>query len=41
MAKNKNLIKDRSYQFALDIIQLYLKMQKQKEFVLSKKATKS
>jgi len=37
----KNIIKDRSYQFALNIIQLYLDIRKQKEFVLSKQLLKS
>jgi len=37
----KNVIKDRSYQFALNIIQLYLNIRKQKEFVLSKQLLRS
>jgi four helix bundle protein len=37
----KNVIKDRSYQFALNIIQLYLDLREQKEFVLSKQLLRS
>ena len=37
----KNVIKERSYQFALNIIQLYLDIRKQKEFVLSKQLVRS
>lgn len=37
----KNIIKDRSYQFALNIIQLYLNIRKQNEFVLSKQLLRS
>ncbi len=32
----ENIIKDKSYQFSLQIIQTYLKLNSQKEFVLSK-----
>jgi len=40
-SNRKNIIKDKSYQFALDIIQLYLDIRKQKEFVLSKQLLRS
>ena len=40
-ANRKNIIKDKSYQFALNIIQLYLDLRKQKEFVLSKQLLRS
>ena len=36
MQKPPNIIKDKSYQFALKIIQLYLQLCEQREFVLSK-----
>ena len=39
--KKPNLIKDKTYQFSLDIIQLYVKLCKQKEFVLSKQLLRS
>ena len=41
MTDRRNIIKDKSYQFALGIIQLYLKMREQKEFVLSKQLLRS
>jgi len=37
----QNIIKDRSYQFALKIIQLFIKLQQQNEFVLSKQLLRS
>jgi len=39
--KKQNVIKDKTYQFALDIIKLYLKLREQKEFVLSKQLLRS
>ena len=36
-----NIIKDKTYEFALKIIQIYAKLCKQKEFVLSKKFLRS
>ena len=39
--KKNNLIKDKTYQFALDVIQLYVKLRDQKEFVLSKQLLRS
>lgn len=40
MIKN-NLIKEKSFQFALDIIELYKTLQDKKEFVLSKQVLRS
>lgn len=40
MAKS-NLIQDRTFQFALDIIKVYAKMTEKKEFVLSKQLLRS
>ena len=40
MAK-PNLIKDKTYQFAVDIIRLYKKMQHQNEYVISKQLVRS
>lgn len=37
----QNIIKDKTYQFALHIIQYYQKMQQQNEFVLSKQLLRS
>lgn len=37
----QNIIKDKSYQFALKIIHLYQKMQQQNEFVLSNQVLRS
>lgn len=37
----QNIIKDKTYQFALQIIHHYLKMQQQNEFVLSKQLLRS
>ena len=39
--KKTNLIKDKTYQFALGVIQLYVKLRDQKEFVLSKQLLRS
>jgi len=36
MSDKTNIIKSKSYQFALDIIELYKRLKEQKEFVLSK-----
>ena len=41
MEMKPNLIKDKTYQFALDIIRLYVELRKQKEFVLSKQLLRS
>ncbi|MCF6290568.1 MAG: four helix bundle protein [Desulfobacterales bacterium] len=41
MAEQSNLIRGKSYQFALDIICLYLQLKAQKEFVLSKQLLKA
>ncbi len=35
------MIKDKTYEFALDIIRLYVELRKQKEFVLSKQLLRS
>ncbi len=40
MAKS-NLIQDRTFQFALDIIKLYIQMVEKKEYVLSKQLLRS
>jgi four helix bundle protein len=37
----QNLIQDRTFQFALDIIKIYLQMVDQKEYVLSKQLLRS
>ena len=37
----KNLIQDRTFQFALDTIKLYVKMVEKKEYVLSKQLLRS
>ena len=39
--QKSNIIKEKTYQFALDIINLYRIMQKQNEFVLSKQLVRS
>ena len=39
--KKTNLIKDKTYQFSLDIIRLYVELRKQREFVLSKQLLRS
>jgi four helix bundle protein len=36
-----NIIKEKTYQFAIDIILLYKKMQNQNEFVLSRQIVRS
>ena len=41
MEMKSNLIKDKTYQFSLDIIRLYVELCKQKEFVLSKQLLRS
>ena len=41
MEKKNNLIKDTTYEFALDIVRLYVELRKQKEFVLSKQLLRS
>ena len=39
--KKINLIKDKTCQFALNVIQLYVKLRDQKEFILSKQLLRS
>ena len=39
--KKDNIIKDKTYQFALDVIQFYVKLRDHKEFVLSKQLLRS
>ena len=34
--KEKNIIQEKTYQFALSIVKLYIRIQEQKEYVLSK-----
>ncbi|MCD6152291.1 MAG: four helix bundle protein [Syntrophobacterales bacterium] len=41
MREKPNIIKDKTYNFALKIIQLYQELRNQKEFVLSKQLLKS
>ena len=41
MKEKPNVIKNKSYQFALDIISLYKEMKQQNEFVLSKQLLRS
>jgi len=41
MVKKSNLIRDKAYRFALNIIRLYVKLRNQKEFVLSKQLVRS
>lgn len=41
MTIKKNIIKDKSYQFALKIIRLYRNMMVQKEYILSKQLIRS
>ena len=41
MKKKRNIIKEKTYQFALDIIFLYKKMREQNEFILSKQVIRS
>lgn len=39
--KKNNLIQDKSFQFALDIIKFYIQIKDEKEFVISKQLLKS
>jgi len=39
--KEHNLIQDRTFDFAIEIIALYKKLQEQKEYVLSKQVLRS
>ena len=41
MDQKPNIIKDKTYQFALKIIYLYMEMRKQNEFILSKQVIRS
>ena len=41
MDEKKNIVADKSYQFALDIIKLYRELKDKKEFVLSKQLLRS
>jgi four helix bundle protein len=41
LRKKRNIIKEKTYQFALDIIILYKKMREQNEFILSKQVIRS
>ncbi len=41
MKKKRNIIKEKTYQFGLDIIILYKKMREQNEFILSKQVVRS
>ena len=41
MKKKRNIIKEKTYQFSLDIIVLYKKMREQNEFILSKQVIRS
>ena len=41
MKKKRNIIKEKTYRFALDIIVLYKKMLEQNEFILSKQIVRS
>ena len=41
MEQKPNIIKDKTYEFALKIIRLYIEMRKQNEFVLSKQVIRS
>jgi four helix bundle protein len=41
MGKKQNIIKDKSYKFALDIINIYKQMLNQNEFILSKQLVRS
>ena len=41
LKKKRNIIKEKTYQFALDIIILYKKMLEQNEFILSKQVVRS
>ncbi|AQV02272.1 four helix bundle protein [Desulfococcus multivorans] len=37
----KNIIQDKTYQFALDVVQLYIQIRARKEFVLSRQLLRS
>jgi len=39
--KKENLIRDKSYKFALEVISLYSMLKEQKEFVISKQLLRS
>ena len=41
MREKKNIIKEKSYNFAIDIVGLYKRMLKQNEFILSKQIVRS
>ena len=41
MNKKPNIIKEKTYRFAIDIVNLYKKMIKQNEFILSKQIVRS
>jgi four helix bundle protein len=41
MDSKPNIIKDKTYQFALDIIKIYKNMRQQNEFILSKQLVRS
>jgi four helix bundle protein len=41
LKKKRNIIQEKTYQFALDIIILYKKMREQNEFILSKQVVRS
>ncbi len=41
MVKKQNIIKDKTYQFALKIIRFYIEMRDQKEYVLSSQLLRS
>jgi putative endonuclease len=41
MSHKPNIIKDKTYQFALKIIYLYMEMRKQNEFIVSKQVVRS
>ena len=40
-SRKPNIIKDKTYHFALDIILLYKKMQEQREYMISKQIVRS
>jgi four helix bundle protein len=41
LKKKRNIIKEKTYQFSLDIVDLYRKMREQNEFILSKQVVRS
>ena len=41
MSKNPNIIKEKSYKFALEVIKLYKSLQTQNEYVLSKQLVRA